>query len=352
MEFGLSEEQTLLQDSLADFLEKEVTLDVVRQFNQSRDGTEIWRKITDLGLAGLLFPEEAGGSNSSIFDCAIINELFGYHVTPNSFIGSSVLLPRIMLQLGSRVEESFVDQLLSGASTVGLALGEAIGIRADGGIEGNGNQLTGKALYVHDFNATHYLVADSKRRIYLVDKNADRLKGAVLSTIDGSRVSGVLTFDKTPAYCLSENEQLLTEIIDIGRIMLAADSLGAAQSMLDKAVSYSKTRKQFGRLIGSFQAVKHMCAEMAADLEPCRAMLWYAAHSADAIPHELHIVACHTKAHISEVTSKIAKTAIEVHGGVGFTDLLGLHYWFKRIGYNRQMLGTPELIRQEAAIHV
>jgi alkylation response protein AidB-like acyl-CoA dehydrogenase len=131
--------------------------------------------------------------------------------------------------------------------------------------------------------------------------------------------------------------------------MLAADTLGAAQNMLDQAVAYAGERKQFGRPIGSFQAVKHMCAEMAAALEPCRAMVWYAAHALDHLPDEAHHTACHTKAHVSEVGKFVARTATEVHGGMGFTDLLGLHYWFKRIGYNRAMLGAPELLREAAA---
>ena len=119
--------------------------------------------------------------------------------------------------------------------------------------------------------------------------------------------------------------------------------------MLDRAVEYSMQREQFGRLIGSFQAVKHMCAEMAAALEPCRAMMWYAAHAFDAIPDEARLTACHTKAHLSEVGTFVAKVATEVHGGIGFTDELGLHLWFKRIGANRQLLGGPERLREEAA---
>ena len=130
--------------------------------------------------------------------------------------------------------------------------------------------------------------------------------------------------------------------------MLAADSLGASQIMIDKAVDYAKERKQFGRAIGSFQAVKHMCAEMTADLEPCYALVWHAAHCHDHSPAEARLMACHAKAHVSEMSKGIAKKATEVHGGMGFTDLLGLHYWFKRIGLNRQILGSPELVREDA----
>ena len=119
--------------------------------------------------------------------------------------------------------------------------------------------------------------------------------------------------------------------------------------MLDKAVAYSKERKQFGRTIGSFQAVKHLCAEMAAELEPARALVWYAAYAFEHAPDEAPLMAAHAKAHLSEIGRFIARTSTEVHGGIGMTDLLGLHYWFKRIGQNRQLLGGPEKVREIAA---
>jgi alkylation response protein AidB-like acyl-CoA dehydrogenase len=147
----------------------------------------------------------------------------------------------------------------------------------------------------------------------------------------------------------SSDPDVCARVIDAGRIMLVADTLGAAQTMLTRAVEYSKRRVQFGRPIGSFQAVKHMCAEMAAELEPCRAMMWFAAHAFDEIVGEARLTACHAKAHVSEVGTLVARTSTEVHGGIGFTDELGLHLWFKRIGANRQLLGGPELVREEAA---
>ena len=161
-----------------------------------------------------------------------------------------------------------------------------------------------------------------------------------------------IAFNNTPADVLPGSEsgqEALLATIDAGRLMLAADTLGAAQAMLDQSIAYAQERRQFNRPIGSFQAVKHMCAEMAAELEPCRSLVWYAAHSVRNMPEEARLMACHAKAHLAEVGQFVARTATEVHGGMGFTDLLGLHYWFKRIGFNRQVLGAPEMIRDEAA---
>ena len=136
---------------------------------------------------------------------------------------------------------------------------------------------------------------------------------------------------------------------DILATRLIADTFGAAQAMLAQAVAYAGQRQQFGRVIGSFQAVKHLCADMAAALEPCRAFVWYTGHAlGEALP-DAHLLACQLKAHLCEVGQQVAKSATEVRSGMGFTDLLGLHYWFKRIGANRQLLGSPERLRLEAA---
>ena len=202
-----------------------------------------------------------------------------------------------------------------------------------------------------DFEADLYLVASRDAQLFLVARDAPGLTRRNLISIDRTRRVGELVFAEVAAELLpgSSDPGIAHRLIAHGRVMHAADTLGASQAMLDKAVAYAGTRQQFGRVIGSFQAVKHLCAEMAAALEPSRALVWYAAHALTALPDEARLYACHAKAHLAEVGTFVARTATEVHGGMGFTDLLGLHYWFKRIGLNRQLLGSPERARHEAA---
>jgi alkylation response protein AidB-like acyl-CoA dehydrogenase len=169
-----------------------------------------------------------------------------------------------------------------------------------------------------------------------------------MDSIDATRRLSELEFRATPAELLAA-DAALERLRDAAWVILAAEMLGAGQTMLDKAVAYAKERKQFGRVIGSFQAVKHLCAEMAAELEPARALVWYAAYAFDHAPADASLMAAHAKAHLSEIGRFVARTATEVHGGIGMTDLLGLHYWFKRIGQNRQLLGGPERVREIAA---
>ena len=138
-------------------------------------------------------------------------------------------------------------------------------------------------------------------------------------------------------------------MLDAGRIGLAADSLGACESMIEQSVAYAQERKQFDRVIGSFQAVKHMCSEMIAEVEPARSLLWYAAHSFDAMPSEAPLMASHVLAHSAEIGREIASISTQVHGGIGWTDEQNLHFWFKRIANARHLLGGPEYLRNRAA---
>ncbi|MBV9252416.1 MAG: hypothetical protein JO227_24620 [Acetobacteraceae bacterium] len=170
--------------------------------------------------------------------------------------------------------------------------------------------------------------------------------------MDRTRPVTDISFDNVPAQRLDAANQPLAaarRVLDAGRVLLAADTLGAAQRMLDRAVAFAKERVQFGRVIGSFQGVKYMLADCVTMLDPCRALVWYAAYAQDALPEEARLTACHAKAHLGDVGREVARITTEVHGGMGFTDLLGLHYWFKRISFNRQILGGPERCREEAA---
>jgi alkylation response protein AidB-like acyl-CoA dehydrogenase len=349
MDFGLSEEQTALQDSINRYLDEQGGLDQLRGFVKDGNCRHVWNGLIELGVGSLLLPEADGGLGLAILDAALVAECLGAHVTPTPFIGSAVIAPLALRHLDPALRSKYLSRLRDGTLTAGVALSELAGARGQAGVTATDGKLSGHSLFVLDPSADIVLVATSTRALYLVEAGANGLQQLVHTTIDRTRSSGEIRLDNTPARLVSADPAVAENLLDIARVMLVADTLGAAQHMLDAAVAYAKERKQFNRVIGSFQAVKHMCAEMAAELEPCRAMMWYAAYALDELPHEARLTACHAKAHVAEVGTFVARTATEVHGGVGFTDLLGLHYWFKRIGFNRQALGAPELVREEAA---
>lgn len=355
MEFGLSQEQEFLRDSLARFLTDNAGLARARRYADGgeRRAQDLWDGLVALGVPGLVIPEAHGGVGLATLDAATVAQALGAAVAPVPFIGTSVMVPRALVNAGSADQQSeWLPRIATGETIVGVALTEAAsGAREGAKVTASAGKLSGKTLFVFDFEADAYLVADDRRRLYLVDGKAKGLTRRDLETVDATRRIGELVLDGVQAQLLpgSDDAEVLADVLDVGRVLLAADTLGAAQNMLEQAVAYSLTREQFNRPIGSFQAVKHMCAEMAAGLEPCQSLVWYAAHAVDAIPSEARVTACHAKAHVAEVGKFVAKTATEVHGGMGFTDLLGLHYWFKRVGLNRQLLGSPERLREEAA---
>jgi alkylation response protein AidB-like acyl-CoA dehydrogenase len=357
MEFGLSSEQVLLKDSVDQFLREWAPLEQVRKISSDTAvrPAGLLAGLAEIGVTGLLIPESYGGVGLTMLDACLVAEVLGYRATPAPFVANAVMAPSAISWAGSEVQKrEWLPKIAAGQLVVGVAMSELTGARSVAGqIAGvtlSDGRLSGRCLHVLDFEADAYIVADREGGLHWVKADAKGLTRRALETVDRTRPLGELVFVKVEAQTLPHsNAAICQKVIDTGRAILAADTLGAAQCMLDQAVAYAGQREQFGRPIASFQAVKHMCAEMAATLEPTRAFVWYAGHAIDHSPDEAHRVVCHLKAHIGEVARFVAKTATEVHGGMGFTDLVGLHYWFKRIGQNRQLLGSPERLRIEAA---
>ncbi len=344
MHFGLSEEQTLLQDNINRYLADTVPLDQVRKFAAGEiDNRAIWNGLSELGVAGLLIDEKHGGVGLGSLDAVVVADCLGGHVTPDAFLGTAMA----SRALAASDRDDLLGELAAGEIRFGIAFSESVGARGDAGVIIENGRLNGKSILVVDPDADWFIVATPDQQIALVSRTEVTIEP--MTTIDKSRRTCSLTYKGSVAKILSDDPDVYRKALDTGRLVLAADTLGAAQYMLDAAVDYAKQREQFNRPIGSFQAVKHLCAEMAADLEPARSLVWYAGHALDHVAIEARESVCHAKAHLAEIGTRIAKTATEVHGGMGFTDLLGLHYWFKRIGFNRQLLGSPELVRAEAA---
>ena len=354
MDFALTAEQRMLMDSVGGYLSSACALDVVRVAaeNGTTQVPALVQGLVELGVYGLLIPEDLGGVGMGFLEAALVAEALGGAVAPASFTSTAVMAPVALLLAGSdQQRESWLPRIAAGEIVMGVAVTEQIHRRDSAGITCEGAELTGTAMFVLEgADADVLIVADEHGALHIVDAGDAVITR--LKTIDRTRSVAKVELAGVPAQVLPRsvgNREPLLTMVDAGRVMLAADTLGAAQHMLTESIAYAKERKQFNRVIGSFQAVKHMCAEMAAELEPCRSLVWYAAHTLDAIPEESRLMACHAKAHLAEVGRFVARTATEVHGGMGMTDLLGLHYWFKRIGFDRQLLGAPELVRQEAA---
>jgi alkylation response protein AidB-like acyl-CoA dehydrogenase len=341
MEFALSEDQRLLQDSLKGVLSGAASLDQIRKIAVGDAAAlgALDAALNDFGLPALMVPESEGGVGLGALDACLVQEALGYHVAPSRFLANAVAA-KVFANTGSE----FFAGLAGGEMKMGLALTELFSRRDGAGLEAPRDKLSGKALLaVSAEGSTHLLASDIEGRLHLVETPAAL---TTMQTIDRTRTFHEVTF----AGEMGEMTiKMLPEQIAFARLLVAADTLGAAQAMIDKAVAYAAERQQFGRVIGSFQAVKHMCAEMAAKLEPGRALIWHAAHALDTGDAEGPMMANLAKSYLAEAGTFIARTSTEVHGGMGFTDLVGLHYWYKRIGVNRQLFGSPEQARESAA---
>lgn len=356
MDFGLSDEQRLLEQTLRRLLAEAAPPARVREImnGEVAHDPKLWAQIAELGVAGMLVPESHGGGGLALLDAAIAMQAFGHAATPAPFLATSVLAP-VALAAGTPAQrKAWLPRIAAGDVQVGVAATEIVSRRADAGLRIEGGRIHGTALFALDAGAADaFLVAVDGDRIALVPRDAAGLGVTMLKTIDRTRRVAELEFANVAAAEWIGGDTgvpgLTERVLAAGRIALAADILGACERAIELAVAYAKQREQFGRPIATFQAVKHLCAEMVAELEPARSLVWYAAYAFDERPEEASLLALHAKAHLAEIGTQIVRTATEVHGGIGFTDEYDLHLWFKRVGLDRQLLGNPELLRAEAA---
>jgi alkylation response protein AidB-like acyl-CoA dehydrogenase len=352
MDFGLSDDQRLLEASVRAFVRDRVPIARVRELRGADcpNDRAIWRGLAELGAAGILVPESFGGSGLALLDAALVAQSLGHAVTPSPFLATAVIAPVALGSFGADAK-GWLEGIAAGELVVGAAFTEAFSVREGAGVALVEGRLRGKALMALDAHgADRILLPIGSDRLAIARANASGVATTRLATIDATRCTAEVVFDGAePEAVLDGAGAAIARALDAGRIALAADALGACEAMIEQAVAYAQQRKQFGRAIGSFQAVKHMGAEMIAALEPARSLLWYAAHSFDALPDEAPQMACHVLAHVSEIGREIASTATQVHGGIGWTDEQNLHFWFKRIAVARHLLGGPELLRERAA---
>ena len=356
MDFALTGEQRQFDDSLRDFLKDRLPMERLRALAETANGFDegLWNGLTELGLPGLLVPERFGGSGLGVLDAAVAAEALGFAATPAAFTGSMVMAPlAFTLSATQAQQDEWLPRIAAGEVRFAVAFAGLAGQTGAASATLNNGALSGQLASVMDAGAaTHYLVYLRDGTAVVVDAADASVSATTRRSIDRTRPLADVAFHGSATEQLdAANDPLAAAraVLDAGRVVLAADTLGAAQTMLDRAVAFAKERVQFGRVIGSFQGVKYMLADCVTALEPCRGMVWYAAYAQDALPDEARLTACHAKAHVSDVARDVARMTTEAHGGMGFTDLLGLHHWFKRISFNRQILGGPERCREEAA---
>jgi alkylation response protein AidB-like acyl-CoA dehydrogenase len=351
--FDVSEEQELLQETVRQFLEGECPIARLREIFESESGFDpaLWKGMVELGLGGLGVPEAYGGAGLEMIDLALAAETLGYGGAPGPFLGHA--LAALALELGGSEaqKERWLPRLAAGDALGSVALGESGGVWSpEEWTLAPGDSLRGAKSYVPNGADADLLVVGVRGGgLVLVEGSAPGLSSEPIEGADRSRRLHALRFDATPCEPLARGESAAPRLRDAGLVLLAADAFGAGSRLVDMSVEYARNREQFGVTIGHFQALKHQLANMAVEIEPSRALFWYAAHAFDHIPEDAERAAALAKAHITDRAMQIARDAVEAHGGIGFTWECDVQIWFKRAMFDRAFLGTPAVHRERCA---
>lgn len=354
MHFGLSEEQQLLQETLRGFVEGECPPARLRELFDAGEGHDaaLWKGLGEMGICGVCVPERYGGAGLGVLELALCCEELGGGALPGPLLGHALACLAIATGGSDAQRDRWLPGLASGEVVGSVALGEA-GERWEPGewsLVLEGGRLSGSKPQVLFAEVADLLVVGTAGGgLAVVERGAVGLGVEPVAVADRTRPLGRLLLNSTPAEVLSRGEAVAPSLRDAGLAALAADAFGAAWALTRMTVEYAKTRQQFGRSIAEFQAVKHQLADMATAIEPSRGLYWYAAYACDHLPDEAARQAAIAKAHISDRAVEIARAAVELHGGLGFSWECDVQIWFKRVMFDRAYLGTPDHHRTRSA---
>ena len=371
MNFAFSEEQEELRKTVRSFLESKSPESEVRRLMETESGYDeaVWSQMGEqMGLQGLAIPEEFGGSGYSYVELGVVFEEMGRALLCAPYFATVALAANTLLQSGDdAAKKAYLPGIASGETVATVAFTEPSGKWDEAGISmtatasGDGFTLNGTKSFVLD-GATASLIIVAARTskgvsLFAVDSGAAGLTRTALSTMDQTRKQAKLEFSNTPAQLIGtdgDGWKTLSTVLDLAAVALAAEQVGGAQKVLEMAVEYAKVRVQFGRPIGSFQAIKHKCADMLLEVESAKSAAYYAMWCASEMNDELPSVASLAKAYCSEAYFHATAENIQIHGGIGFTWEHPAHLYFKRAKSSELLFGDPayhrELLAQRIGI--
>jgi alkylation response protein AidB-like acyl-CoA dehydrogenase len=363
VDFAITDEQAELQKELRRFLTRYSSEAAVRQQLADPAGydRDLWRRMGgELGLQGLAIPEKFGGSGFGFIELGLVLEELGRALTVSPFFGSCVMAATLVQALGDdSLSSDLLPGIADGESVASVALAEDKGSwRLDDvtlAATGSGDEWTldGHKSFVLDGAVADTLLVAARTpegpAIFLVDPAAAGVERTAMATMDLTRKLARVQFSATPARLLAVGDAAraaVAAMLDMSAIALAAECVGGNQKVLDMAVEYAKVREQFGRPIGSFQAIKHKCASMLIDVESSRSAVYYALWAASTEHEEVPVVAALVKAHCVDTYLAGAGENIQIHGGIGFTWEHPAHLYLKRAKSSQVLLGDSDLHRQ------
>jgi alkylation response protein AidB-like acyl-CoA dehydrogenase len=373
MDFGFSEEQEMLRKSARDFLAKESPMTYVRQMMEDDRGfrDDQWRKMAELGWMGLVLPEAHGGAGLDFVDMVVVLEEMGRVVLPGPFFSTVIMGGVAIAEGGSAAQkQELLPKLAAGELRATVAQLEpnarwdADGIQLEARKAGGGWRLSGTKLFVPDAHTADVVIVAGREpgskgaegvSLFLVDAKAAGVTTTLLKTMDQTRkLCEVALKDVTiPSDRVlgtpGQGWKLLDRIVDRGKVGLCAEMCGGAQKVLEMSVEYAKVREQFGRPIGSFQAIQHKCANMLVEVESSKSATYYAAWAVANDVAEAPLAAAMAKAYCSDAYRHTAGEGIQIHGGIGFTWEHDMHIYFKRAKSSEVTFGDATWNRELVA---
>jgi len=365
MDFGFSEEQELLRQSAREFLADECPMTVVRRLMEDATGhsPELWKKMTDLGWLGLILPEQYGGAGLDFVDLTVVLEEMGRVVLPGPFLSTAVYAAVALCEAGSEEQKQrYLPAIAAGKliATVGLlepsGRWDAGGIEATATRESKGHRLDGTKLFVPDGDLAELLILAARTpgtsgnegvSLFCVDRAAKGVRTTQLKSMDQTRriaevaLDGVVVGEEALLGAEGQGWRLIER--------LGAEMCGGAQRVLDMSVEYAKVREQFGKPIGSFQAIQHKCANMMVQVESSKSATYYAAWAVANDVEEAPLAAAMAKAYCSDAYRVVAGEGIQIHGGIGFTWEHDMHIYFKRAKSSEVTFGDATWNRELVA---
>ena len=358
----------MLRESARGLLEKECPSTVVRRLIEDDRGydPELWRKMADLGWTGLVIPESHGGANLSYVDLVLVLEEMGRVLLPSPFIWTAMVAEAIKNAGSEEQQRTLLPKIAAGDLIATVAWMEPSGLWGVEGItmparkRGNGFTLDGVKLFVNDAHIADYLLVATRSggkgiTLFAIETKRAGVTVKPLKTMDSTRRLSEVKFAGVKAAAadvvgtIGDGWKTLSDIIDKGKVMIAAEMMGGAQKVLDVTVEYAKVRVQFGRPIGSFQAVQHKCANMMIDVEGAKSAVYYAAWAVSNGVAEAPLAAALAKAAASDAYRRVSADGIQVHGGIGFTWDHDMHLYFKRAKSSEFTFGDATYNRELVA---
>ena len=360
MDFEFTDDQELLRATARRFLTERASTAYVRDMLDDERGTtdDVWSGLSALGVTGLLVPEVHGGAGMGMVDVAVVLEELGRAVHPGPFASTAVGAASLIALAGSEEDRAeLLPALASGDTIATVALSAPSDVRsvvADGGWT-----LAGEMAHVPDASAADSIVVtatttDGELGAFLVAHDARGLAIEATPTVDGTRKFATITLTEAPARRLGTGDATgaVAETVDRLGVAAVVDGVGTASRALEMAVEYARERRQFGRPIGSFQAVQHLCADMLRAVELARAGAYYACWAADAAdPVERHRAATIAQAFAADELYTVGASLIQVHGGIGFTWEHDAHLYYKRLLTLKELAGgSPGQLEELASL--